>query len=87
MSDAPLSRDDWHEIWSKVPAYPDGLPDDMVRALAQLAIDLRAAPAMLVDGLEKDDWLLVNMPLSLLSAMMRRLGEYAAEESKRRYPS
>ena len=79
MSEDRFSRDDWHEVFSELPTYPHTLPDVLVRDLAQLAIYLREAPRMLTDGLQKDDWLLSNMPLSLLSGQLKQLAEHVGE--------
>lgn len=67
----------WQTVFSTIPAYPDDLPDEIVRELAQLAIVVREAGAMLTDGLNNDNLLLTLMPLSLISSSLKRLKELA----------
>lgn len=74
-----LSRDDWHEIMTTAADYPN-IPDEIRRVLAGLAISVREAGGQLEKGLAADDHLVTLMPLSLISAGLKRLDALVDQE-------
>jgi hypothetical protein len=78
FEDEPLSAEAWKEIFSTAPPYPD-LPDNLVRAVAELGIRVREMAQQLEDGINKQDFLTFNMPLSLATGAARRVTDMATE--------
>jgi hypothetical protein len=57
MDDPRFPEETWVEIFSTVPAYPKGLSDDLVRAIANLAIHVRGLAESLPSALASEDHL------------------------------
>jgi hypothetical protein len=76
-AEAPLSPEDWAEIFSTVPPYPMDLPDELRRTIAQAAIDIRRAAEDMERGRRTGSLLDYQMPMSLLSGALRRMEKYA----------
>ena len=75
-----FSREDWGAVVSREVPFPEGLPDDLVRALVDLMIHVRSMPAMLAEGLSTENPLPTYMPLSLTSGVLKRIAEIVARE-------
>lgn len=74
----------WKEIFSQVPPYPMHLSDELVRAIAGLAIHTREASREMESGLRSGNLLLFNMPLSLISGAVKHINEQAGKEWERK---
>lgn len=75
--------DAWKEIFSRVPAYPLDLPDDVVRYLADLAIHVRQLAEHLGESLKSGDRLMAYMGPSLISSCMKQINQYIESEIER----
>jgi hypothetical protein len=67
-----FSRDDWHDVFAKPVPYPEGLPDDLIRSIAQLRLVLEEF-AHLPEAIKANDHLRALMPLSLVSSSLRTI--------------
>jgi hypothetical protein len=76
-NEEPLSHEDWAEIFSTVPPYPEELPDSLRRTLAQLAIHVRQAAEDMERGRRIGSTLDYLMPMSLISARLKEMERYA----------
>lgn len=75
MNEDPLKAEDWREIFSTVPMYPLNLPDELVREIAQLAINVRELAETLDKGIANKDTLTTWMGPSLVSGSLKRIKE------------
>lgn len=75
--------DAWKEIFSRVPAYPLDLPDDVVCTIADLAIHVRQLAENLGKAVESGDRLLIYMGPSLISSCMKKINQYIEAEIER----
>lgn len=73
MNEGRFPVEAWEEIFSTVPPYPLDLPDDLVRAIADLIVKSREAAERLGSGLRTGDPLQIWMYPSLLRGAVNRL--------------
>ncbi len=73
MNESPFPEKAWDEIFSTVPEYPTGLPDSLVRCIADLAIHTRSLAKYLEAGLTTGDDLTTWMGPSLISGSMKQI--------------
>lgn len=75
--------DAWKEIFSRIPAYPLDLPDDVVRAIADLAIHVKQLAENLGPAVASGDRLAIFMGPSLISSSLKRINQYIEGEIER----
>lgn len=75
INEDPLRAEDWREIFSTVPMYPLNLPDNLVREIAQLAINVRRLAEEADKGVANKDTLTTWMGPSLVSSSLKKIRE------------
>jgi hypothetical protein len=79
MDDLRFPEEAWVEIFSTVPAYPRDLSDDLVRAIADLAIHARGLAESLPSALADGDHLAAWMEPTLTRGALQRVDEGIAK--------
>lgn len=74
-SEGKFSRDDWHEVFTKPVPYPENLPDDLIRTLANLRIDVGTVVESVSTGVAHNDALVAFMGLSLTSGDVNKIAQ------------